>query len=822
MTTLLPKCQIVGLPKPSTGGTNGTSTRASSSGLKPTSLLGLPLRTSSSKQSLHRSSKPLFVGISAVLDKSEDEKRNLGGQKKRGSDGESAESLEGARSALERLYAQAQRYEERKLDPEFSAENELEVAVGEIERDLTLALRGLRQKEDELRDAEELLREDRRSLERARASLALKERQLEGVDRAQVGQLAEVEKLKNEVQKLSVELTKAQNLLAEREGKAKVAKEALGKSEEELRLARSMLLEKDEMLSQVNQQLRAKGNELAGYREREVSFLEQVHSLRSSVLSREEDLMSVRQEIQTKEGRIETTEKDLMARNSMLQAAELELGMLREEAMARGELESAEKLLQEVRSEIQAVKQASLKARLEVQAQNGKLKERESELSKLKSELATKEEELARVQGELVRVQEEADKSARLAARLAEQVAEGEVELGRLRALVEEGREKIKAQGEELRVLRREARGREREREDAELAIRVKEAEVVRYKLEAQGFRAEFGAAKRQIADLEEEMAYAHTKVRSLHAELSSVTSQLREKELQLASLSASLLEKDKIMQGLRSELDMTHSRLTEAGGVVKRIAELSSQLASAASGGAPVDENQVLTQTNYELFSANRTLLERERELHHLQEMESKHQSERELIVRELEGLRGALRDREAELAAVTVDLETRDRELQRLISRWQVREAELSDLRGEVIGEAERLASQAATNGDSEDQAGVQQLEIEVAKLEVETALCALRGLADLSEDLKEECRLQPAVPVKSAVVPPETKDLTKELSLLSKLKEQLVEKDSALLMAKSAMDNLSKLTQKLLVEAGVGAEDDLSNTMSLRAIF
>lgn len=105
-----------------------------------------------------------------------------------------------------------------------------------------------------------------------------------------------------------------------------------------------------------------------------------------------------------------------------------------------------------------------------------------------------------------------------------------------------------------------------------------------------------------------------------LHAELASVTIQLQEKEAQLASLANSLQEKDRIIIGMKDALDMTRGRLSEAGGVVRRIAELSAELAEAAAGGSQVEENSVLTQTNYELFTANRTLLERERELHKYQ----------------------------------------------------------------------------------------------------------------------------------------------------------------------------------------------------------
>jgi len=71
----------------------------------------------------------------------------------------------------------------------------------------------------------------------------------------------------------------------------------------------------------------------------------------------------------------------------------------------------------------------------------------------------------------------------------------------------------------------------------------------------------------------------------------------------------------------IRADFEQQSVKLTEAGAVMSQITSLSQALVDAAGGlGASLDESSVLAQTNYELFKANRALLERELELQQMQ----------------------------------------------------------------------------------------------------------------------------------------------------------------------------------------------------------
>jgi chromosome segregation ATPase len=109
--------------------------------------------------------------------------------------------------------------------------------------------------------------------------------------------------------------------------------------------------------------------------------------------------------------------------------------------------------------------------------------------------------------------------------------------------------------------------------------------------------------------------------VASLQAELSRVKSLLSSKESELAKMHKLLAQKDDQLSAIRADFEAQSVKLSEAGSVMSQITSLSQALVDAAGGvGASLDESSVLAQTNYELFSANRALLERELELQKMQ----------------------------------------------------------------------------------------------------------------------------------------------------------------------------------------------------------
>eukprot|EP00270_Netrium_digitus_P001237 TRINITY_DN11351_c0_g1_i1.p1 TRINITY_DN11351_c0_g1~~TRINITY_DN11351_c0_g1_i1.p1 ORF type:complete len:503 (-),score=220.99 TRINITY_DN11351_c0_g1_i1:111-1406(-) len=229
-------------------------------------------------------------------------------------------------------------------------------------------------------------------------------------------------------------------------------------------------------------------------------------------------------------------------------------------------------------------------------------------------------------------------------------------------------------------------------------------------------------------------------------------------------------------MATMQTTLDRSQVKLLEATNVIHQIAELSSLLAASAADGsmAASDETSVLWEGNVELFAAKRRLMEQGLELQHLQEKEAAGVLEQAAILAKLKAAKESLREKEVDLEVSRAALASRDHELQQLLRRWEQREEELARMRVQVVEEAQHVqllcqrmtpASEADKGlvavGDgevtqareksavSEEEFILQNLELEVAKVEVETALSALRGLADLSRELKAECGQAAAVP-------------------------------------------------------------------------
>lgn len=111
----------------------------------------------------------------------------------------SSGSTDPARAALERLFEQAQWHEERLSDPNYAKATGLELAVSELEVNLTAALNALRVKEEKLHEAEQALLADQREVQMARAALLHREKELEAVSSSHSGKQDELRQVHQEL-----------------------------------------------------------------------------------------------------------------------------------------------------------------------------------------------------------------------------------------------------------------------------------------------------------------------------------------------------------------------------------------------------------------------------------------------------------------------------------------------------------------------------------------------------------------------------------------------------------------------------------------------
>lgn len=786
--------------------------------------------------------------ISSVLDKSSG--TGTSGQNNK-------EPLEPARAALERLFSQAQRHEERKLDPDYATETELEDAVAQIEKDLEAALGALRMKEEQLRDAENLLKEDRFELQKAKANFAQREKRLEAMQMEESGRQGEIGRLKKEVGRMAQDLKSANEMIKEKERQVKVAHAALAKVEEDFRKANSLLLERDQTLLKLTNQLNVSQKELKLASEREEEREVELKNLASLVKTQEVELKASREALKVKEVKLRETEKDIKARTDAWLGAQEEMKILERdlqnsksmEGMTQWELENAKTLLADVQQELYASQHAVNRFRHDISEQKDYLGKSDKELESQRAVLRMRELELAQARREVYNSKEQLRLARAGYDRVSKKLQEQQQETDRMQVALTAGKEAVKDTISEMNTFKKQIRQKDAIISDAELQVHLKEAQRVGLKLELQQVRSELLIAHTTLGEKSTELESATRQVASLQAELVQVKGRLKEKEEELAKMSALLAEKDCTIAAMRADLTFSNEKLSEATSVVEQIAALSKSLAQSAANGLEVSvgDNEVLMQTNFELFAANRALLERELELQRFQEKENSGAFQLQALHAELRTVKESLLEKEVQLVSMRSALEQKNEELRKILDRWEDREMELTKLRQDVLDEARGLAGMKVTSpmkgnvkAEENDEPSLEQMELEVAKLEVETALCALQGLADLSYELMDECHIDgnfgenqtsehrrdldptsewrfgisqivsQAEKVSEASTSEALEAAAEELAKLKVLKEQLSEKDAALELAKNAMDSLTRLTHKLVSEAGVTSAD------------
>ncbi|BBN17468.1 hypothetical protein MPTK1_7g14770 [Marchantia polymorpha subsp. ruderalis] len=763
--------------------------------------LGRKVKLSGCGRSVRETSGPVMVR--AVLDKL----AGSGGQS--GSSG----SSDPARLALESLFAQASRYEEKLADPLFeSSEQNLEQAVSELEVDLRTAVEALRDKEEQLLEAEAALKEDQRELHNATSALYSREKELELASYSHLQRKEELRKTKEELAKYANELKQASKVVKQREEEVEQAYVSLAKLESELSRSRALMAEKDESLAKVATDLKSQSSKLRIADDFVVKQDLEIKSLRALVQEKESSLLRLQREKMVKQEKLEQTEAELEKRAKSWMIAQQELKALEQELkterIANEELKTIKKLLAEVEDELEmslasaetyrsAVEEQDLlleKQDEEFNAQSLLLEEFQTNLEFAKSELLKERDMLKRAQASYETLQKEMDEAKRTVEILSEQ-------------LVQE-KEALRDSVQLVNSLKADLQLKDDSLTDTTLALQLKEAELISAKLELQHVKSKFSLVQHNLTAKTRELEAAQSMVQELRKEVSQVKSLLQSKEEQLRKLTTLLQEKEEQLSIMRIDLDDSKVQLSEATSVVEQISALSRALVDSAKQGATSthDDESVLMQTNLELFSANRSLLERELQLQHYQEKAMENAILREEVEAELEAVQECLKEKDNELVETREALFEKEQELKQVLARWESREKELHQLAEELMTEAKTLTSLRSFLQEKGDGARVQTMgpteamDLEIAKLEVESTLCALQSLADLSKQLVDKSTEELSSYSSPTSISLETNDFVESL------KGQLVEKDSALELTKSALDSLTRLTERLVLEAGV----------------
>ena len=608
-------------------------------------------------------------------------------------------------------------------------------------------------------------------------------------------------------------------VLKEREADLNRAQEALRKQHEDFSNLRALVLEKEAMLKEAASTISLKELELAQATSLLCKQTTEKDSLRAAVLERDLELKKLVEERREKKEMLERIEAELETRTNEWLSAQKDLKVLEHDLASRSvrgkvcetEYLQIKSLLTEVQAELEGSQLSAAKLRQSVGEQSKLLEAQHKDLVSQKAMLAVYEENIASARLELKKNQEQIGlvrQTYESACRQLEQekslVVDLQSSLLKEKGLVEE-------LTVEVNNLKREVQQRDLALSDMELTLQVKEAELVGMKLELQHVKSELSSVKLELSQKDIELQATRRSVQALQEEVMHVKGLLQSKEEQLLKVTLLLRRKEDEVASLRVDLNDTNAQLNQATSVVQQITELSRSLVGATAQQDISNEESMLLQKNTELFAAKRALFESQIELGQLKELQMGDGIWQEEVEAELQALRMELQEKDQQLWEVQAALESRDAELKQLLLRWDAREYELTRMRDEVSVEAKVLRNlrMAQLQGINPDTA-TQLLQGERAKLEAEAAVDALRSLTKLSHNLVEKCysSTKGEMVVMDGKLVNVERDLTAVIGKgrgLEDLKARLSERDAALQITKSAMENLTNLTKRLMKEAG-----------------
>ncbi|CAI5950342.1 unnamed protein product [Closterium sp. NIES-65] len=546
--------------------------------------------------------------------------------------------------------------QEQQRTTQDACQGHLHALVAMLEMDLSTVFEAMREKEEELAEAEQRLLFDRDNLETARELIQEREARLAENQTSQLSLREDAEKIRSKLAEQTEELVAARKEVDLRNKEIREAKEGLGKKEEEISRAHAAIRARNEKLRLAEAQLQAQESQLVA----STAEVRQLRlDLRSAVAEKkrlQEELEDSQKELRRQEGKLTAMESDLEKRGGIVTAAQKEIKILQKhlknsgvkgEAASR-ELAQAKSMIGAVKAELKVSNEALSKFRSEVHELKSAVSRQEREATNASMLLKKRERELERANAELAK--ERATLQAVRAAVLdLETKLKHEMDACETLAMeVRDARSRLRTAMSEASELRKSVRQAESELSDAKITLQLKEAELVGLRLELQESASDLSIAKQDLKSRSEELDAAASALEGLRRELAAVKLELQVKDERVAASDKALEMREETIGAMEVKLEGSNARLAAAETVVEQIAELSRKLADSAlaaggfdmgvltsgravqSGGVGsvglrggkmlVGESVLLAETNRELFAASRALLEKEHGMQLLQ----------------------------------------------------------------------------------------------------------------------------------------------------------------------------------------------------------
>lgn len=689
--------------------------------------------------------------------------------------------------ARDRFLVLAQKLEEKMTgNAQVAYDIDLGINLGTLESDLQAALESLKRKEEDLHEAERAVILERSELSCVKDEVDVRVKEIAVVCSNQ-------EKLENELRQSSLKQISQENEIQELELRVKEREQqiasmqsALCSKEEQLYLIRNELMLKNEEVAKVEIDLQVKAQLLNDtediVRRQETELLKLQGSLK--VKERDLDIASTHRKLE--EERAKTREAVLSKQMMAWLLAQEELRELGEEASTHMEdFERVKKLLVTMRSELVCSQKSLASSRQRMEEQQVLLKGQCAELEEQKKCIMTHMMSLKEAHAELdnerskLRVAEAHNKKLEQCLLIERDLVHSlQKELQKEKTSAFEATEEVSFLGKELEKKRAEF-------EETSSLLYLKELELREARLEIQHLKSELSSLEHALEERDSELHIARKRLDEVNAEITELRMLMKTKEDQLMQATALLKEKDVYAHVMQGELNAAKLKLSEAEQVVERIVNLSNKLV------ASVEEEY---STSLDL-NAMEQLTEKPTDYHQWQMND---------LDTEVESARGSLRMKEMKVLAIQRSLNIKDEELLTVSEKLDEKEAELKRANEEMPNEADELKSmhslaqgriKETTAVDLSIDLSIDKLRLEAAELELEAATIALHRLEQISREL-----------VGKLCFTTEADSDTKTFSMNGSDPLENQTENNCLTVFSSEVARLSKLTERLVIEAGI----------------
>ncbi|XWS26212.1 hypothetical protein CRYUN_Cryun26dG0011900 [Craigia yunnanensis] len=705
-------------------------------------------------------------------------------------------ATEPARIILERLFEQTQKLEQGiSRDGQQLKDFHRVFNLESLESDLQAALTALKQKEDDLQDAERTVVLEQSQLSHAKDELKQWEKEIvaasskhekleEELKQANIAftsQASQIEDLKLQVKERDQEIAAAKSALSVKEDEIDKMRNELVKKSEEAAKIESELKSKSQLLNEANEVMKKQKIELQGLQE---AIREKEEQLETSVTLRkleEEKLKASEAKLQ------QQTLEWLLAQEELKKLAEQASRLMGEANETFEDFRRVKQLLSDVKSELVSSQKSLASSRQQMEQQEQLLEKQLEELEEQKRSVASYMESLKNAEIEV--------ESERVKLRVAEaRNKELERDLSVERELIEELQEELKIEKSSLHQAIHDASflGQKLEQKNAKFGemsnvLQSKEADLVEAKLEIQHLKSEQASLQLILEEKDLELSNARKKLEQVNQEIAEVKMLMSSKENQLIQATALLKEKDEHVQKVQDELNDTKMKFSDAETVIERIAELTNRLVISLED----EENNVPRPVDDEGHELMHQLVDRPNDF----------RLQKKQLETELKFTKESLKVKEMEVFAAQRAVTIKGEELKMVLGRLEAREKEVQRLKEEMVEDANDLRklyalAQERIGEKSIGDLAIEKLQLEAAQLEVEAATSALQKLAEMSRELLNKASTSVEADYDTSIFLQGNSD-----PIIN-----MIENNEYFSEVKTGVARLSALTEQLVKDAGI----------------